>query len=72
MFKEIKAITVQDLKQWQDNKKDFLLLDVRNPDEFKYANIEGTLIPMQKRKSCKGATRWRYKTNLPRKGKRNK
>ena len=46
MFQTIKAITVQDLKQWLDENKDFTLIDVRNPDEFKYANIEGTLIPM--------------------------
>ena len=46
MFQNIKQISVQDLKKWQDEKKDFDLIDVRNPDEFKYANIAGTLIPM--------------------------
>lgn len=46
MFKEIKSITVSELKQWLDKNKDFLLIDVRNPDEYKYANINGLLIPM--------------------------
>jgi adenylyltransferase/sulfurtransferase len=47
MFKEIKHISVSDLKLWRDESKEFLLIDVRSPDEYKYANLEGELIPMQ-------------------------
>ena len=43
---EIKEINVSELKNKLDNKEDFLLLDVRNPDEYEYCNIEATLIPM--------------------------
>ncbi len=39
-------ITVQELKQWQDEGKDFVLIDVREPSEFKTANMGGTLIPL--------------------------
>ncbi len=47
MYQEIKQISVSELKNWQDEKKDFALIDVRNPDEYKYANLNGKLIPMQ-------------------------
>ena len=43
---EIKELNVQELKTKIDNKEDFLLIDVRNPDEFDYCNIDGKLIPM--------------------------
>ena len=39
-------ITVQELKQWQDDGKKFTLVDVREPAEYKTANIGGKLIPL--------------------------
>ena len=45
-MQEIKSLTVQELKALQDSKEDFVLIDVRNPDEFDYCNLNGTLIPM--------------------------
>lgn len=46
LIMEIKEITVQELKGMQDSGKDYVLIDVRNPDEFDYCNLGGTLIPM--------------------------
>lgn len=43
---EVKEITVSELKKKIDSKQDFLLIDVRNPDEYDYCNIDGELIPM--------------------------
>ena len=42
----IKEIDVKTLKKKIDNKEDFLLIDVRNPDEFDYSNLNAILIPM--------------------------
>ncbi len=42
----MKEITVQELKQLIDEKKDFQLIDVREEYEFDEANIKGELIPM--------------------------
>lgn len=40
-------ITVQELKQLMDNQDDFVLLDVRNPNEYEIAKIPGSvLIPL--------------------------
>ncbi|HEV7514986.1 MAG TPA: molybdopterin-synthase adenylyltransferase MoeB [Thermoanaerobaculia bacterium] len=40
-------IQVQELKSWRDQGRDFALLDVRNPQEYEIARIEGsTLIPL--------------------------
>jgi adenylyltransferase/sulfurtransferase len=41
-----KEITVQDLAQMKKEKKDFQLLDVREPYEYEIANLEGNLIPL--------------------------
>ena len=43
---EIRELSVQELKEKIDNKDDFLLIDVRNQDEFDYCNLEAKLIPM--------------------------
>lgn len=43
---EIPEITVQDLQRLRDTKADFILLDVRNPDEYAFCQIGGYLIPM--------------------------
>lgn len=43
----IKQLTAQELKQKIDQNDGALLLDVREPHEFKYANIAGsTLVPL--------------------------
>lgn len=42
----MKEITVQELKQLIDEKKDFQLIDVREQYEYDEANINGKLIPM--------------------------
>lgn len=43
---EIREITVQELKNMQDSGEAYTLIDVRNPDEFNYCNLDGILIPM--------------------------
>ncbi len=42
----MKEITVKELKQLLDEKKDFQLIDVREEHEFDEANLNGELIPM--------------------------
>lgn len=42
----VKEITVQQLKEWQDAKKDFQLIDVREQHEFDLVNLKGELIPL--------------------------
>ena len=42
----MKEITVQELKQLIDDKKDFQLIDVREEYEYDEVNINGKLIPM--------------------------
>lgn len=42
----IKEITVQELKKMQDEKANFLLLDVRDPFEYDICNLGGHLIPL--------------------------
>ncbi len=42
----MKEITVRELKQLIDDKKDFQLIDVREQHEFDEANLNGELIPM--------------------------
>ncbi|MGB3466767.1 MAG: rhodanese-like domain-containing protein [Cyclobacteriaceae bacterium] len=42
----IEEITVQELKEWQDQGKDFQLIDVRETDEYEEANMDGKLIPL--------------------------
>ena len=39
-------VTVTELKQLIDDGADFQLIDVREPNEFEFANINGELIPM--------------------------
>ncbi len=42
----IKEITVQDLKEWRDSGKAHQLVDVREANEYEFANIDGDLIPL--------------------------
>lgn len=42
----MKEITVEELKQMQDEGKDFQLIDVREPGEYDFANLGGELIPL--------------------------
>lgn len=41
-----KQINVSTLKEWKQEKKDFQLIDVREPHEKEIADIGGTLIPL--------------------------
>lgn len=42
----MKEITVQELKEMQDNHEDFQLIDVREPYEYEEANLGADLIPL--------------------------
>lgn len=42
----VNEISVKELKQLIDAKKDFQLIDVREPDEHHFCNIGGELIPL--------------------------
>ncbi len=46
MANEIKSVTVHELKKMMDDKKDYQLIDCREPDEYEFCNIGGKLIPM--------------------------
>ncbi len=39
-------ITVEELKQWQKEGKEFQLIDVREPFEYEMSNIDGENIPL--------------------------
>jgi adenylyltransferase/sulfurtransferase len=44
---KMQEITATELKQKMDNNEDFQLIDVRQPDEYAFAKIEGAkLIPL--------------------------
>lgn len=42
----MKALSVTELRQWQQAGKDFLLVDVREPFEHEHFHIGGQLIPL--------------------------
>ena len=42
----VKAISVKELKNWQESAKDFQLIDVRESYEFDICNLEGELVPL--------------------------
>ncbi len=42
----MKEITVSDLKEMMDRGDDFQLIDVREPNEYDFANIGGKLMPL--------------------------
>ena len=44
----VQEISVKELKQWIDSKKDFQLIDVREPFEHQLVNIGGELIPLSR------------------------
>lgn len=48
MSPAVKEITVSELKKMIDDKVPFQLIDVREPNEFEFANIGGELIPLGK------------------------
>jgi adenylyltransferase/sulfurtransferase len=54
--KEMQEMTVQELKQLLDSEaKDFLLLDVRNPNEYEIAKLPGSvLVPLPEIENGKG------------------
>ena len=46
-MQEIHNLSVRELKQWQEQKKEFILLDVRNQDEVDYVKLDNSQhIPM--------------------------
>ena len=61
----IPEMTVQELKQLMDSgQEDFILLDVRNPNEYEIAKIEGSvLIPLGDLESGSGVTKVRELAN---------
>ncbi len=42
----MKEISVSELKEMMDQGKDFQLIDVREPNEYEFANLGGELIPL--------------------------
>lgn len=42
----MKEISATELKQLNDNKSDYVLIDVREESEFEEVNLNGHLIPM--------------------------
>jgi len=43
---DVPAMTVEELKQQLDSKKDLFILDVREPHEYQICNLNGYLIPL--------------------------
>lgn len=43
---DVLSLSVEELRDKLEAKEDFVLLDVRDPEEFAFANLGGTLIPM--------------------------
>lgn len=43
---EVREITVHTLKEMMDNKQDFALIDVREPDEVEICTLGGVNIPL--------------------------
>ncbi|PYX33609.1 MAG: molybdenum cofactor biosynthesis protein MoeB [Acidobacteria bacterium] len=43
---DVPTVTVQELKQQLDSKKDLFILDVREPHEYQICNLNGYLIPL--------------------------
>lgn len=43
---EVREITVHQLKEMMDNKEDFALIDVREPDEVEICTMNGINIPL--------------------------
>lgn len=41
----MKELTVQELKRMKDSGEDFQLIDVREPHEYDFCNLDGELIP---------------------------
>lgn len=42
----MKSISINELEQWQQSKKDFVLIDVREDFEHEHFNIGGENIPL--------------------------
>lgn len=50
----VKAISVQELKQWKDKENDFQLIDVRETYEYDICNLGGELAPLNSILNYKG------------------
>ena len=60
----IPEMTVQELKQLMDSSNDFVLLDVRNPNEYEIAQIPGSvLIPLSEIENGSGIDKVKELTN---------
>jgi adenylyltransferase/sulfurtransferase len=46
-LKEVKQITLKDLKDWETQLTDFELVDVREEEEHEFFNIGGKHIPLE-------------------------
>lgn len=46
-LKEVKQITLRDLKKWKAQLTDFELIDVREEEEHEFFNIGGKHIPLE-------------------------
>lgn len=42
----MKEISVKEFKTWQDDQRDYQLIDVREDFEYEFSNIGGTHIPL--------------------------
>jgi len=42
----MKEISVQELKSWRESGKDFQLIDIRDPYEYEWSNINGDSLPL--------------------------
>jgi adenylyltransferase/sulfurtransferase len=42
----VKEVTVRELKEMMETGADFQLIDIRQPHEFDFCNLNGELIPM--------------------------
>ena len=62
--KDVAEMSVQDLKQLMDSGDDFVLLDVRNPNEYQIAKIDGSvLIPLSEIEDGNGVEKVRELVN---------
>ena len=62
--KDVAEMSVQDLKQLMDSGDDFVLLDVRNPNEYQIAKIDGSvLVPLSEIEDGNGIEKVRELVN---------
>jgi len=68
----VPTLTVNELAEWKKDGREFILIDVREPEEFEQANIGGRLIPLGKvRSQASGIPRDQPVVVMCRSGKRS-